>query len=56
MPSLCAEPKFHDEDLCRQAHKRPRERWCHMGDVIAVMFGVTIFALLLVYIPACEKV
>jgi len=27
-----------------------------MGDVISIAFGVVIFALLIFYVPACEKV
>jgi len=27
-----------------------------MGDVIAISFGVILFILLIVYVPACEKV
>jgi hypothetical protein len=29
---------------------------CVMDDVVAILAGVAIFALLLLYIPACEKV
>jgi len=27
-----------------------------MGDVIAILFGAGIFALLVLYVPACERV
>jgi len=27
-----------------------------MGDMISIAFGVVIFALLMLYVPACEKV
>jgi len=27
-----------------------------MGDVVSIAFGVVIFALLIFYVPACEKV
>jgi hypothetical protein len=30
--------------------------WCFMGDFIAVLFGGAIFVLLILYVPACEKV
>jgi hypothetical protein len=32
------------------------ERWCLMGDLISVVFGLVIFAVLILYVPACEKV
>jgi len=27
-----------------------------MGDFISIVFGIAIFALLILYVPACEKV
>jgi len=27
-----------------------------MGDFVAIAFGVVIFAVLILYVPACEKV
>jgi hypothetical protein len=33
-----------------------RKRWCAMGDVICVVYGIVIFALLIGYVFGCEKV
>jgi hypothetical protein len=30
--------------------------WCPMGDFISIAVGLAIFALLIIYVPACEKV
>jgi hypothetical protein len=30
--------------------------WCAMGDAIAVIYGIFIFVLLILYVKGCEKV
>jgi hypothetical protein len=32
------------------------ERWCSMGDAIAVLYGIFIFILLIAYVTGCERV
>ncbi len=30
--------------------------WCAMGDAVAVIYGVFVFVLLILYVKGCEKV
>jgi hypothetical protein len=57
MPSLCVWVAFRLAALPACAQKRGSfEKVWPMGDVISIAFGVVIFALLIFYVPACEKV
>jgi hypothetical protein len=33
-----------------------RERWCFMGDAVAVIYGIFVFVILILYVTGCEKV
>jgi hypothetical protein len=57
MPSLCVWVAFRLAALPACAQKRGSfEKVWPMGDVVSIAFGVVIFALLIFYVPACEKV
>lgn len=53
---LCKTPFSHIEFLGRCVQMNDRKGRCSMGDIIAISFGVILFILLIVYVPACEKV
>ena len=57
MLPLCILTAFRLAALWACAQKRGSfEKVVPMGDVISIAFGVVIFALLILYVPACEKV
>jgi hypothetical protein len=56
MPSLCGGASFHLAALCTAAHSRHLKRRLFMSDIIALLYGVVIFALLFLYVPLTERV
>jgi hypothetical protein len=56
MSSLCAGPYFPFAALRAPAHISLRKDGCAMGDAVAVLYGIFVFVLLMLYVRGCEKV
>jgi hypothetical protein len=56
MRSLRWRSFFHVASLCAGAQLTMRKGACAMGDAVAVIYGIFLFVLLILYVKGCEKV
>ena len=49
-------PQFRLAALRAPAHITFRKDGCAMGDAVAVLYGIFVFVLLMLYVRGCEKV